>query len=310
MFEAEPSESNLSAYMREIARHPLLTPEDELRLAEAMGDGRRAARQLANLPDADSPLLPDLEQRVDRGVRARTQLIESNLRLVVSIARRYRGNGLSLLDLIQEGNIGLQIGIDRYDPTKGYRLSTYVFWWIRQTIVRALANDSRTIRLPVHAGELVRDAAAAEQKLQAELGRNPTLNELALSIGVPCDRLGAMRLAATAPLSLDVPTSNESQLTRADMVIDESALASVEAAGADKELAQKVADVLEGLPERERQVLQLRYGLGHRKAWTLAQIGGRLGVTRERARQLEGQALRRLRNDARLRRALLDLAEP
>jgi RNA polymerase primary sigma factor len=307
MTTLDPAQSCLSEYLYEISQHPLLTPEDELRLAEQMSDGRRAARQLANLQEPHSPRIGELEHRVEVGLRARQQLIESNLRLVVAVARRYRGNGLSLLDLIQEGNIGLQIGIEKYDCRKGYRLSTYVFWWIRQTMTRALANDSRTIRLPVHAGEVIREAAMAEQQLQSELGRPPTLKELAKRVGVPTERLGAIRLAATSPMSLDVPMNEDSQLTRADMVVDDSATADVEGAGEQEELEHEVASVIAGLPPREREVLELRYGLANGHAWTLAQIGQRLGVTRERARQLENQALRRLRGDARLRRALVDL---
>jgi RNA polymerase primary sigma factor len=308
MFLVDPAQGCLSEYLYEISQHPLLTPADELRLAEQLSDGRRAARQLATLEDPASPKIGELERRVELGMRARQTLIESNLRLVVAIARRYRGNGLSMLDLIQEGNIGLQIGVEKYDCRKGYRLSTYVFWWIRQTITRALANDSRTIRLPAHAGELIREASAAEQQLQAELGRTPTLKELAARVGVPTERLGAIRMAASTPMSLDVPMNDDSRLTRGDMVVDDSSMSNVEAVGEQEELESEVANVVATLPPREREVLQLRYGLANGNAWSLAQIGQHLGVTRERARQLENQALRRLRVNPRLRRALADLA--
>jgi RNA polymerase primary sigma factor len=183
-----------------------------------------------------------------------------------------------------------------------------VFWWIRQTITRALANDSRTIRLPAHAGEVIREASAAEQQLQLELGRTPTLKELAARVGVPTERLGAIRMAASTPMSLDVPMNDDSRLTRGDMVVDDSSMSNVEAVGEQEELESEVANVVATLPPREREVLQLRYGLANGNAWTLAQVGQHLGVTRERARQLENQALRRLRGNPRLRRALADLA--
>jgi RNA polymerase primary sigma factor len=307
MTDTESRYENVNDYLAEISRYPLLTAEEEIDLSRRLGEGRHAARLLVGGHLMDPVRRARLEQAVEMGAQARDRLIQSNLRLVVSIARRYRGRGLSLLDLIQEGNIGLQTGIEKYDWRKGFRLSTYIFWWIRQAIVRALANNGRVIRLPVHAGDLLRDAKNAEQELHAELGRRPTRNEVAKRLGIQPDRLEAIQLAALAPVSLDVPLAEDSTQTRGDTVVDDTALSSVLSAGEGSELQSSVADVLDTLPEREREVIQLRYGLGTPETWSLSQIGRRLGVTRERARQLEGQALRRMRGDVRLQRALVEL---
>jgi RNA polymerase primary sigma factor len=277
--------SDLTAYLHEISQYPLLTAEDELRLTREMATGTAASRQLA-----------------------RQRLVESNLRLVVSIAGHYRGRGLSLQDLIQEGNIGLQNGIEKFDWRKGYRLSTYIYWWIRQAMTRALANDSRTIRLPVHAGEMLRNAAQTEQEFVAEVGRPPTVEEVAERLGVQPERLRAVRFAASAPQSLDAPLSTDTSLTRGDAVADDHADDALEHAEAATDLEESIDAALEVLPERERQVVVLHYGVGIQQPWTLAQIGARMGVTRERARQLEGQAMRRLRHNPRLRRALVELS--
>ena len=279
-----PSE-DLGDYLREIAQHPLLTPQEESELSRQMLEGGCAERE-----------------------QARQRLIESNLRLVVSIARRYRGHGLSLADLIQEGNIGLQTGIDKFDWRKGFRLSTYVYWWIRQAMTRALANDSRMIRLPVHAGELLREASQTEHRLAVELGFEPTLAQVAAAMHMEPDRLREIRLAAGAPASLDMPVRLDSDLSRAETVTDEAALAAMQSVADSDDLPGTVSAALEELPEREREVLRWRFGLATADTRSLAEIGNRLGVTRERARQIEGQALRRLRNNAGLRRAMLEHA--
>jgi len=297
-----------SQYLREIGQHPLLEPAEELELARQMDAGRQAARLVErSAKDLSSDRRAEAERLIETGRRARDRLIESNLRLVVSIAARYTGRGLSLQDLIQEGNIGLQLGIDKYNWRKGFRLSTYVYWWIRQAMTRSLANASRFIRLPVHVGDLLRRAALVEQRLGADLGRTPALAELAAEVGVQPERLHAIRQAASTPASLDTPLAGDSERTRGEIVPDDEALTAMQSVAEADELADQVADALQELPPREREVLRLRYGLGNGDAASLTEIGARLGVTRERARQLEGQALRRLRRDHRLRRALLEL---
>jgi RNA polymerase primary sigma factor len=274
----------LSDYFREIAQHPLLTPQEEFELTRQMREGGCAER-----------------------AQARQRLIESNLRLVVSVARRYRGQGLSLADLIQEGNIGLQTGIDKFDWRKGFRLSTYVYWWIRQALTRALANDSRLIRLPVHTGELLREAAQTEHRLAMELGIEPTLPQVAAAMHIEPDRLRQIRLAAGAPASLDVSVGSDSDVTWAETVADDAALAALHSLDSD-DVPETVSAALEELPEREREVLRWRFGLARGDSSSLAEIGKRLGVTRERARQIEDQALRHLRAHAGLRRAMLEHA--
>jgi len=295
-------------YLREIGQHPLLEAAEELELARAMDAGRDAARVVRSAKGTLSEgRRAELEMRIETGRRARERLVESNLRLVVSIAGRYTGRGVSLQDLIQEGNVGLQVGIDKYEWRKGFRLSTYVYWWIRQAMTRALANGSRFIRLPVHAGDLLRRAALLEQRLGEDLDRTPALAELAAELGIQPERLHAIRLAASAPASLDRPVAGDSERTRGEIVPDDRALTTMQSIGEHDELAKEVADALQGLPAREREVLRLRYGLGDANAATLVEIGARLGVTRERARQIESQALRKLRGDRRLRRALAEL---
>lgn len=303
--DADASAGELENYLHEIAGRELLTASEERDLAREYAAGRRAAQRLttdARLPES---LEAKLRHLVEVGERAGRRLIESNLRLVVSVARRYRGRGLSLADLIQEGNIGLQIGVERFDWRKRFRLSTYVYWWIRQAMIRAIANKGRMIRLPVHAGELVHKASVAEQRLQAELGREPTMVEVASRIGTQPVLLRELRAVASTPSSLDVPLTDEGDLTRGDTLADDDALFEVSTAGEAQELSEEVADALDLLPERERDVLRLHYGLDTRQPLTLAEVGTQLGVTRQRAQQIEARALRRLRDDTQLRRRLV-----
>jgi len=303
--------TDLTEYLREISSYPLLTADEETRLARDMAEGATAGRMLAKLrKTAHTEMTVEevaLERQVRAGLSARKRLVESNLRLVVSIAGHYRGRGLSFQDLIQEGNIGLQTGIEKFDWRKGYRLSTYIYWWIRQAMTRALANDSRTIRLPVHAGEMLRTATQAEQQLAAELDRQPTLVEVAERVGVRPQRLHAVRVVASTPESLDEPLTNDTGLTRADTIADEKSGDPLDLIEDTADLQQSLGAALQYLPERERDVVKLHYGVGTSHPWTLDEIGKRMGVTRERARQIESQAMRRLRHNTQLRRALVEI---
>jgi len=211
-------------YLREIAHHELLTAQEEVSLAQRLEAGKAALRELAT---ADETLDPEsrieLEERAEDGDKARRRLIECNLRLVVSVARRYLGRGLSFLDLVQEGNIGLQIGVEKYDWRRGFRFSTYVYWWIRQAVTRAIADQSRTIRLPVHVTEFLTKTARAERELAADLGREPTVDEVAQYLDIDPERINEARRAARMPLSLETPLGEDGELTRGDLIGDDTA---------------------------------------------------------------------------------------
>ena len=267
-----------ATYLREIARHELLTAEEEVSLAQRLQAGKAALHELAT---ADESLDPDrrfqLEQLADDGERARRRLIECNLRLVVSVARRYLGRGLPFLDLVQEGNIGLHAGIDKYDWRRGFRLSTYVYWWIRQAVLRAIADQSRTIRLPGNIIEFLSRIARTEQELADELGRQPTVDELGHYLDIEPRRIVEARRAARMPLSLEKPLGEDGELTRGDLIGDDAAaeagLRSSEAA----DLSARLGSALDELHPSERQVLRLRFGLDHGPERTLSEVSQELG---------------------------------
>src|SRR5438477_559332 len=282
-------------YLREIAHHELLTAQEEVSLAQRLEAGKAALRELATADDTLEPSHRlELEALAEDGERARRRLIECNLRLVVSVARRYLGRGLSFLDLVQEGNIGLQIGVEKYDWRRGFRFSTYVYWWIRQAVTRAIADQSRTIRLPVHVTEFLTKTARAERELAAELGREPSIDEVAQFLDIDPERINEARRAARMPLSLETPLGEDGELTRGDLIGDDTA---AEAARESSEAE---------LHPRERQVLRLRFGLDRGHERTLGEVGEELGVSRERIRQIEAEALAKLRRMPRLRRELLE----
>jgi RNA polymerase primary sigma factor len=302
----ELSADSGAMYLREIARHELLTAQEEVSLAQRLEAGKEALRRLAT---ADTSLDPnyriELEQQVEDGERARRRLIECNLRLVVSIARRYLGRGMPLLDLIQEGNIGLHSGVDKYDWRRGFRLSTYIYWWIRQAITRAVADQSRTIRLPVHVIELLTRIARAERELAAALGRQPTAVELGGCLDMEPERILEARRAARMPLSLETPLGEDGDLTRGDLIGDEAAAETAHRSSEASDLSERLESALDQLHPRERQVLRLRFGLDRGYERTLAEVAAVLGVSRERIRQIEAEALRKLRHVPGLRRDLL-----
>jgi RNA polymerase primary sigma factor len=293
-------------YLREIANHDLLTQADEISLAKRMEAGQAAAALLAsedNIPDDDRE---HLEAIVQDGERARRRLIECNLRLVVSVARRYINRGLSFLDLVQEGNIGLQIGVDKFDWRRGFRFSTYVYWWIRQAMTRSLADQSRTIRLPVHAVELLTRVTRAERELQAQTGKEPSVEDIAALLGVEIERVMEAKRAAQTPLSIEAPLGDDSDMTRGDLLGDEVAGQAAHREVEAQELAERLGTALQALDPRERKVLQLRFGLDRGEERTLTEVAESLGVSRERIRQIEQAALAKLRRMPTLRREVIE----
>jgi RNA polymerase primary sigma factor len=296
-------------YLREIAHHELLNANEEVSLAQRLEAGRAAMRELATA-DADMSVArrQDLEYLAHDGDRARRRLIECNLRLVVSVARRYLGRGLSFLDLVQEGNIGLQIGVDKYDWRRGFRFSTYVYWWIRQAITRAIADQSRTIRLPVHVTEFLTKTARVERELAAELGREASLEEVARRLDINPERINEVRRAARLPLSLETPLGEDSELTRGDVIGDDLAAHEAGDSAEAADLSERLELALNELQPRERDVLRLRLGLDRGHERTLGEVGEELGVSRERIRQIEAEALKKLKKMTAHLRGLLDYA--
>lgn len=291
-------------YLREIGRTGLLKSPDESALAEKMAVGRKAAAELASLDKSleTGELSPEEYEtwrrscilKVEEGARSKQTLVQANLRLVVSIARRYIGRGLSLLDLIQEGNIGLMKAADKFDHRKGYKFSTYATWWIRQAITRAISDQSRTIRLPVHVTEMVTRLRRKAHELQQTLLREPTEEELGLALDMPAERVRRILDMARHPASLDAPMEEGEDNFLGDFIEDEHTGAPEEEASRQM-LKEQVDDILRKLTERERQILQMRYGLTDDRPRTLEEVAKEFGITRERIRQIETRILRKLR---------------
>ena len=288
-------------YLQEIGRFPLLTPQQEVELAMQTEAGVRAEEKLdaVDLLPADERLI--LERAVRLADRARKRLVEANLRLVVSIAKKYVGRGLGLLDLIQEGNLGLIRAVEKFDYRKGFKFSTYATWWIRQAVTRALADQARTIRVPVHMVETINKLARAQRTLVQELGREPTIEEVAEELELAPEKVSELRRIAQDPVSLETPLGEEDDSTLGDFVEDPDAEVPVEVA-AFKLLQSYLSLTLEGLNDREREVLVMRFGLADGKVRTLEEVGIHFNVTRERIRQIETKALAKLRQPARARK--------
>jgi RNA polymerase primary sigma factor len=291
----DPTLDAVEHYLREIGRVPLLSAAQEIELAERMERGAAAAHRLASgehiYPQLRAALLADVAE----GQEARRHLIQANLRLVVSIAKKYIGRGLSFLDLIQEGNIGLMRAVEKFDRHKGNRFSTYATWWIRQAISRAVAEQSRTIRLPVHLSDAVGQVKRAAERLSQSLERQPTAEEIAKALGQPVDWVVHVLESSRLPISLQTPVGEEGDQTLGDFIVDNLRELPVDAAA--RELMRiDLATALSQLTERERSVLMLRYGIADGHHRTLEEVGKAIGLTRERARQIEAEALRRLRN--------------
>ncbi len=285
---------SIQGYLNEIGRVALLNAAEEVELAERLARGHAAERQLAEGEPLPAQMRAALQAEVVQGQAARHHLTQANLRLVVSIAKKYIGRGLSLMDLIQEGNIGLMRAVEKFDPTRGNRFSTYATWWIRQAVTRALAEQSRTIRLPVHMSEAIGQLKRAVNRLAQALGRQPTREELALALGQPVEKITRVLEALRQPISLATPVGEDGENTLGEFIEDKAQEAPIEVAS-QLLLRQDLAAALNGLTERERKILSLRYGLLDGRHRTLEEVGKTIGMTRERARQIEAEALRKLR---------------
>ncbi|WP_432816198.1 sigma-70 family RNA polymerase sigma factor [Streptomyces vilmorinianum] len=292
-----PSSDLFRQYLREIGRIPLLTAAEEVELARRVEAGLFAEEKLANTPDLDSQLALDLDRLVVMGRMAKRRLIEANLRLVVSVAKRYVGRGLTMLDLVQEGNLGLIRAVEKFDYARGYKFSTYATWWIRQAMSRALADQARTIRVPVHVVELINRVVRVQRRMLQERGYEPTPEEVAAQLDLMPERVSEVLRLAQEPVSLHAPVGEEDDVALGDLIEDGDATSPVESA-AFLLLREHLEAVLSTLGERERKVVQLRYGLDDGRPRTLEEIGRIFGVTRERIRQIESKTLSKLRDHA------------
>ncbi len=322
-------------YLREIGQVRLLSAEDEIVLAEAITQGIEAERRLGDNGSLPGEELVSLQRQVQQGDQARRKLAEANLRLVVSVAKRYMGRGMSFLDLIQEGNIGLLKAVEKFDHTMGYKFSTYATWWIRQAISRAIADQARTIRIPVHMVETISQVIRTQRRLQQELGRDPTPEDIALDpemaviVGLEeddreliveylanvqrLDPILARKLRRAAnrveqiirisqePMSLETPIGSEEDSYLGDFIKDET-MPEPDDAASQQLLREQLRTILKSLNHRERQVLEMRFGLRDGQSHTLEEVGQAFGVTRERIRQIEAKALRKLRHPLRSRK--------
>jgi len=278
----ETNDTAMKVYLREIGRIPLLTPEQEIELARKIRNGDREARTL---------------------------MINANLRLVVTIAQDYVNRGLPLLDLIAEGNIGLMTAVDRFEPSKGAKVSTYAAWWIRQAIKRALSNQSKTIRLPVHLGDKIAKMHRIAFQMSQELGRDPTDDELAEEIGIASGKVSRLKTVSIRPASLDAPISDNDLTEFGESIGDEEARTPFELLR-DRDLHNEIGGLLEVLDDREKKIISQRFGFDGRKRKTLEEVGEKLGVTRERIRQLQNSALSKLRRALSQKERLTDFGLP
>jgi RNA polymerase primary sigma factor len=296
-------------YLKEIGKVPLLTGPQEVTLAQRIEAGLHAAEQLDHADGLSEGERSGLEAVQADGILAKRQLIEANLRLVVSIAKRYVGRGMVLLDLIQEGNLGLIRAVEKFDYTKGFKFSTYATWWIRQAITRAIADQARTIRIPVHMVETMNKVLRVQRQLLQELGREPTVEEIAVKVEMTPDRVREIQRLGQEPVSLETPVGEEDDSFLGDFVEDPTAIAPATAA-ARALLTEAIEEALEELNERERAVVRLRFGLDDGQVRTLEEVGKEFGVTRERIRQIESKTLAKLRHPTRSKRLRDYLEEP
>lgn len=297
--EAGSADDAVRLYLKEIGRVPLLDAEEEVWIGARIRSGGSAAETLAELSVTNEVIDPDerarLERLVSDGEQAREELTRANLRLVVSIAKRYAGRGMALLDVIQEGNLGLIRAVEKFDHTKGFKFSTYATWWIRQSISRAIADQSRTIRIPVHVAETVNRVKRVQWEMRQGLMREPTIEELAAEVDESIEKVSEILRISMDPLSLDSPVGDGEDSSLASFVEDRNALAPGDAATRVL-LVEAVREVLGDLPEREQEVVRMRFGLDDDQPRTLKEVGAAFGVTRERIRQIESKTLTKLRH--------------
>jgi len=299
-FDAIEVDDTIGLYLKEIGKVPLLVAEEEVMLAKRMEAGRNAQEKL----DCDGLNVAEragLMRIVHDGIAAREHLIRANSRLVISVAKKYIGRGVPFLDLIQEGNIGLIRAANKFNYQLGHKFSTYATWWIRQAVTRAIADQSRTIRIPVHMGDQINKLLRISHRLTQELGREPTSEELAAALELPTRKAEEMLRVARRPLSLEMPTDDEEESELGDFIEDQDSLAPDDEVTSSM-LREQLQIILQDLPPREVRILQLRYGLIDGETYTLEEVGKKLGVTRERVRQIEAQALKRLRHPAHSRK--------
>lgn len=305
-------EDPVRMYLKEIGKVPLLSADEEVELAQNMEDGNVASEKIAilkkRMDDASDEEkeelkaeIKELQKAVDKGSDAKKRLAEANLRLVVSIAKRYVGRGMLFLDLIQEGNLGLIKAVEKFDYKKGYKFSTYATWWIRQAITRAIADQARTIRIPVHMVETINKLVRVQRQLLQELGREPSPEEIAEEMNIPVERVREILKISQEPVSLETPIGEEEDSHLGDFIKDDNVPVPAEAA-AFTLLKEQLEEVLGTLTEREQKVLTLRFGLKDGRARTLEEVGKEFNVTRERIRQIEAKALRKLRHPSRSRK--------
>lgn len=289
-------------YLKEIGKVPLLTAAEEIDLAMKIEAGVAAAAELDKAEEEGRELERREKRRLGRveqvGIDAKQQLIEANLRLVVSIAKRYVGRGMLFLDLIQEGNLGLIRAVEKFDYTKGFKFSTYATWWIRQAITRAIADQARTIRIPVHMVETINKLVRIQRQLLQELGRDPSPEEIGEKMGLTAERVREIQKISQEPVSLETPIGEEEDSQLGDFIEDDAAIVPPDAASFSM-LQEQLSKVLDGLAERERKVISLRFGLEDGHPHTLEEVGREFGVTRERIRQIESKTLAKLRHPSR-----------
>ncbi len=289
-------------YLKEIGKVPLLTASQEIDLAMKIEAGVAATEELERAEDEGRELDRRELRRLTRveqvGIDAKQQLIEANLRLVVSIAKRYVGRGMLFLDLIQEGNLGLIRAVEKFDYTKGFKFSTYATWWIRQAITRAIADQARTIRIPVHMVETINKLVRIQRQLLQELGREPSPEEIGEKMGLTAERVREIQKISQEPVSLETPIGEEEDSQLGDFIEDDAAVVPPDAASFSM-LQEQLGKVLDGLAERERKVISLRFGLEDGHPRTLEEVGREFGVTRERIRQIESKTLAKLRHPSR-----------